>query len=467
MSVRAATVRERVVAPPLSLTLAALNASATTATRIASCCTALVRVEARPHVRFPSMRERLNMERLSAKEQLDRLRRGAVEIISEEEAAQKFEKSLRTGVPLKVKVGFDPTAPDLHLGHAVLIRKMKQFQDLGHVVVFLIGDFTASIGDPTGRSKTRPPLSTEAIQENAETFKAQVFKILDPQKTVIDFNSRWLGKLSSSDWIRLASRYTVARMLERDDFTKRLKTNQPISIHEMLYPLAQAYDSVALQADFEFGGTDQKFNLLVGRDIMREYGLEPQAILTTPLLEGTDGVEKMSKSLGNYIGFTEPAENIFGKVMSVSDELMFRYWELLTDLPLEELNRKREEIAKGLLHPMKFKAELAARIVRDFHGEDAARQAEAHFSRVHQRREEPEEMPEFRLESGAGVATLADAVVKSGLAPSKTEARRMIKAGAVSVDGNKVTEATAPLPAGVSNFVLRCGKLRFVRIRVT
>jgi len=406
------------------------------------------------------------MEKLSAKEQLNRLRRGAVEIISEEEAAQKFEKALRTGLPLTVKVGFDPTAPDLHLGHAVLIRKMKDFQDLGHRVVFLIGDFTASIGDPTGRSKTRPPLSVEEIQANAETFKAQVFKILDPRKTVIDFNSRWLGRLSSADWIRLASRYTVARMLERDDFNKRLKANQPISIHEMLYPLAQAYDSVALQADFEFGGTDQKFNLLVGRDIMREYGLEPQAILTTPLLEGTDGVEKMSKSLGNYIGFTEPAENIFGKVMSISDALMFRYWELLTDLPLDELNRRREEIGSGVLHPMKFKADLAARIVRDFHGEEAARRAEEHFARVHQRGEEPADMPEFKIRRDSEFSTLADVIVQSGLAPSKSEARRLLKAGAVSVDGAKITDVAAPVPAGLSSFVLRCGRRHFCRIAV-
>jgi len=405
------------------------------------------------------------MEKLSATEQLDFIRRGAVEIISDEEAREKFEKSLRTGVPLSVKVGFDPTAPDLHLGHAVLLRKMKQFQDLGHRVIFLIGTFTASIGDPTGRSRTRPPLSSEEIAVNAETFKSQVFKILDSEKTVIDFNGRWLGALTSSDWIRLASRYTVARMLERDDFSKRLKANQPISIHELLYPLSQAYDSVALKADFEFGGTDQKFNLLVGRDIMREYGLEPQVILTTPLLEGIDGVEKMSKSLGNYIGFTEPAETMYGKVMSISDELMFRYWELLTDLPMPELAARKAEMARGELHPMKFKAELAARIVRDFHGLEAARRAGEHFARVHQRREEPEEMPEFRLERGDETATLADLIVRSGMAPSKTEARRLLKAGAVTVNGNKITDVAAPIPSGLDSFVLRCGKLRFARVR--
>jgi len=405
------------------------------------------------------------MKNLSAAEQLEYLRRGAAEIINDDEAKQKFDKSLRTGVPLTVKVGFDPTAPDLHLGHAVLLRKMKDFQDLGHRVIFLIGDFTASIGDPTGRSKTRPPLKPEEIAANAETFKSQVFKILDSEKTVIDFNGRWLGRLSSSDWVRLASRYTVARMLERDDFTKRLKAGQPISIHEMLYPLAQAYDSVALKTDFEFGGTDQKFNLLVGRDIMREYGLEPQVILTTPLLEGLDGVEKMSKSLGNYIGFTEPAEDIYGKIMSISDALMFRYWELLTDIPMSDLARRKGEAERGELHPMKFKAELAARIVRDFHGTDAARRAGEHFARVHQRGEEPTDMPEFRLESRSGVATLAELIVLSGMAPSKTEARRLLKAGAVSVDGEKITDVAAPIPAGTGEFVLRCGKLRFMRIR--
>lgn len=402
----------------------------------------------------------------SAHEQLEYLRRGAVEIITEEEALQKFEKSRRTGEPLSVKVGFDPTAPDLHLGHAVLLRKMKHFQELGHRVIFLIGDFTASIGDPTGRSKTRPPLSREEIEANAETFKAQVFKILDRERTVIDFNSRWLGRLTSSEWIRLCSRYTVARMLERDDFARRLQANQPISVHELLYPLAQAYDSVALRADFEFGGTDQKFNLLVGRDIMREYGLEPQVILTTPLLQGTDGVEKMSKSLGNYIGFTDPPEEMFGKVMSISDTLMLRYWELLTDIPMEELVHMRAAIAAGTLHPMEAKAELAERLVRDFHGAEAARRARDRFVRVHQQGGLPEEMPLLRLERAGAPAALVDLVVAAGLAPSKSEARRLVRAGGVSVDGARVTDVTAPLPAGKSEFVLRCGRLKFCRVRL-
>jgi tyrosyl-tRNA synthetase len=419
------------------------------------------------------------MRTKSAQEQLEYIRRGAVEIISEEEAAAKFERSLRTGQPLTVKVGFDPTAPDLHLGHAVLLRKMKQFQDLGHRVVFLIGDFTASIGDPTGRSKTRPPLSREQIEANAETFKAQVFGILDPEKTVIDFNSRWLGALSSSDWIRLCSHYTLARMLERNDFSERLKSNQPISIHEILYPLAQAYDSVALRADFELGGTDQKFNLLVGRDIMREYGLEPQVILTTPLLEGTDGVEKMSKSLGNYVGFTESPEEIYGKVMSISDSLMFRYWELLTDLPSPEISRLKEETASGKVHPMDNKGDLALRIVADFHGRDAALAARAHFARVHRRGEAPEEMEEIRIRIGDAAPVprdtvdvtvrpampyVVDVLVDSGMAPSKSEARRLMKAGAVTIDGEKVDDARALIPADKRPFVLRCGKLQFRRV---
>ncbi len=416
----------------------------------------------------------------SAQEQLDYLRKGAVEIINEEEARLKFEKSLHTGIPLTVKVGFDPTAPDLHLGHAVLLRKMKHFQDLGHCVIFLIGDFTASIGDPTGRSRTRPPLSTEEIAANAETFRSQVFKILDRQRTLIDFNSRWLGKLSSADWIRLCSRYTVARMLERDDFNKRLKANQPISIHELLYPLAQAYDSVALEADFEFGGTDQKFNLLVGRDIMREYGLEPQVILTTPLLEGTDGVEKMSKSLGNYIGFTEPPQEIFGKVMSISDPLMYRYFELLTDVSAAEIARWKIAVASGEMHPMKLKAQLGFQLVNDFHDEEAARQAQANFERVHQRREMPEQVCEIEvtleerppdLKDGAHVLPdrilrIVDVLVQAGLAPSKSEARRLLKAGAVSIDGAKITDLEVPVPADKAEILLRCGKLHFRRIKI-
>jgi tyrosyl-tRNA synthetase len=403
----------------------------------------------------------------SAQEQLDYLRKGAVEIISEEGAIQKFEKSLRTGVPLKVKVGFDPTAPDLHLGHAVLLRKMKHFQDLGHTVIFLIGDFTASIGDPTGRSRTRPPLSFAEIAANAETFKAQVFKILDPVRTVIDFNNRWLGALTSSDWVRLCSRYTVARMLERDDFTKRLKANLPISVHELLYPLAQAYDSVALEADFEFGGTDQKFNLLVGRDIMREYGLDPQIILTTPLLEGISGGEQMSKSLGNYVAFTDPPDAAFGKIMSISDPLMLRYYELLTDAPLAGIEEMKRSMESGVLHPMRLKEHLAFQIVQDFHGAAAAREAQDEFARVHQRRETPEDMQEYALDLESGPATIVDLLAASGLVSSKSEARRLLKGGAVSVNGNRVQAITAAVPAELPDFVLRCGNRGFRRVRKT
>ncbi|PYV13325.1 MAG: tyrosine--tRNA ligase [Acidobacteria bacterium] len=397
----------------------------------------------------------------TAREQLEHLRRGAVEIISEEEALRKFEKSSATGAPLTVKVGFDPTAPDLHLGHVVLLRKMKHFQELGHRVIFVIGKFTALIGDPSGRSRTRRPASEDEIARNAETFKTQVFKVLDRDRTIVDFNNRWLGALASTDWVRLASRYTVARMLERDDFSKRLKAGQPISIHELLYPLAQGYDSVALQADFEFGGTDQKFNLLVGRDIMREYGLEPQVVLTTPLLEGLDGVEKMSKSLGNYIGITEPPEDIYGKAMSISDPLMFRYWELLTDTPLEEITASKRAVEAGDEHPMALKARLARRLVEDFHGPEAAARAAEHFERVHQRREIPEDIPEIKL-APADDANYVSALVETGLAPSKSEARRLIRSGAVSVNGEKMTDVAAPLPP--KPFILRCGKLRFVRV---
>jgi len=400
----------------------------------------------------------------SAQEQLEYLQRGAVEIITGEEALRKLERSIRTDTPLTVKVGFDPTAPDLHLGHAVLLRKMKHFQDLGHRVIFLIGDFTGMIGDPTGRSKTRPPLSPQQIADNAETYKSQVFKILDPARTVVDFNRRWLGKISSEDWVRLCSRYTVARMLERDDFTKRMKAGQPISIHELLYPLSQAYDSVFLKADFELGGTDQKFNLLVGRDIMRDFGLEPQVILTTPLLEGIDGVEKMSKSLGNYVGITEAPEGIYGKVMSIPDDLMFRYWELLTQVPEDEIARMMEAVASGEMHPMELKAQLAFSLVKDFHDIQAAKRAEEHFARVHRRHELPAEIEERRLSLGYDMNTWVDALVATGLAPSKSEARRLIKAGALEVNGSRITDVRAPIDPGNGPFYVKCGKLKFCRV---
>src|SRR5437867_12894785 len=320
-------------------------------------------------------------------EQLEYLRKGAVDIIRPEDLLAKLARSQKAGSPLTVKVGFDPSAPDLHLGHTVVLRKMKHFQDLGHRVVFVIGDFTGMIGDPTGQSKTRPVLTKEQVKKNAETYKKQVFKILHPKKTVIEFNSRWLGKLGAAGFIQLASKYTVARILERDDFAKRYKGGMPIGLHEFLYPLAQAYDSVALKADVEMGGTDQTFNLLVGRDVMREYGLEPQVVLTMPLLEGLDGVEKMSKSLGNYVGINESPREIYGKVMSISDTLMWRYWELCTDATLAEIADMRQRMSAGELHPKQAKSDLPRLILADYPGEKAAREAASEFEKIFARRE--------------------------------------------------------------------------------
>src|ERR1017187_4041863 len=312
----------------------------------------------------------------SVDEQLTYLKKGSAEIIRESDLRVKLEKSRATGKPLRVKLGMDPTAPDLHLGHTVVLRKLKHFQDLGHTAIFLIGDFTGMIGDPSGRNVTRPPLTPEEIAANAETYKIQVFKILDPQKTVVDFNNRWLGKLMGRDWVTLCSKYTVARMLERDDFSKRMKEQRPISMHELLYPLSQAYDSVALEADVELGGTDQKFNLLVGRSIKPEYGHEPQVIMTMPILEGLDGVQKMSKSLGNYVGISEPPAEMFGKLMSISDDMMWRYYVLLTDLAPAEIAALKSAVAAGKEHPLEIKKALARRIIADFHSGDEATQAQ-------------------------------------------------------------------------------------------
>jgi len=389
-------------------------------------------------------------------EQIAYLTKGAVDVVRREELKAKLEGSAATGKPLKVKVGFDPSAPDIHLGHTVLMRKMKHFQDLGHDVVFLIGDFTGLIGDPSGKSKTRPQLTREEIEKNAQTYKEQVFKILHPEKTIVDFNSRWLGALGADGFIRLASRYTVARMLERDDFQKRFSAQLPIAIHELLYPLAQAYDSVALQTDFELGGTDQLFNLLVGRDIMREYGLEPQVVLTTPLLEGLDGVDKMSKSLGNYIGVTDPPAEMFGKVMSVSDALMWKYYELLTDMSLSEI-----DALKGKDQPMQAKIDLARRIVADFHSKEAAEEAFRHFDSVIRKKEMPDEIPEKTLPPGA--YSLSAPLLSSGLASSRTEAKKLIEQGAVSVDGRR-TAADDTLNLAAGGLVLKVGKRKFVRI---
>ena len=407
------------------------------------------------------------MKEMSIEEQLKYLQKGAVEIIQLEELKERLQLSRESGKPLKVKVGFDPTAPDIHLGHTVILRKMKHFQDLGHEVIFLIGDFTGLIGDPSGLSQIRKPLSREEILQNAETYKQQFSKILDPEKTIVDFNSRWPGQLASEGFIRLASRYTVARILERDDFTKRMANNQPIAIHEILYPLAQAYDSVFLKCDVEMGGTDQKFNLLVGRDIQREYGLPPQVILTMPLLEGTDGVEKMSKSLDNYIGIEEPPKEIFGKIMSISDQLMWRYYELLTDFSLKEIEKMKKEAQEGLANPKDLKAKLAKVIIADFHSQKEAKKAEEEFERIFSRGELPDEMEERRIKCQAEPQWLPPLLVSLGLASSNSHARRLIEQGGVYLDGQRVEEPDLELDISKpQEIIIRVGKRKFYRLIV-
>jgi len=414
---------------------------------------------------------------LPVDEQLAYLRKGAAEIIRESDLRERLEKSLQSGKPMRVKAGFDPTAPDLHLGHTVLMRKLKHFQDMGHTVIFLIGDFTGLIGDPTGRSATRPPLSREQIDQNAETYKAQVFKILDRDKTEVRFNSEWLGKLGYEGFVRLAAKFTVSQMLEREDFHKRFEEEKPIAMHELLYPIAQGYDSVALEADVELGGTDQKFNLLMGRELQRHYGQLPQIVLTTPLLEGTDGVQKMSKSYGNYIGITEPPQEIFGKVMSISDELMWRYYELLTDVSMSDIERMRREAVGGQAHPMKLKQELAKRIVADFHTQEAAEQAAQDWSRMFQKDEAPEDLPLVSVhfeEVAAPNASTVDGNVqvkldkllaRTGLATSVTDGLRKLKQSAVKVDGELKTELVVAVKLR-SEFTLRAGK-KMVRVSVS
>ena len=401
---------------------------------------------------------------IPAQEQFEYLRRGVVEIIREEELIEKLKRAQKIGKPLRVKAGFDPTAPDIHVGHTVLIRKMKHFQDLGHVAIFLIGDFTGMIGDPSGRSATRKQLSREAVLENAETYKQQIFKILHPEKTIIDFNSRWMSQLGSEGFIRLASRYTVARILEREDFTNRFKTQQPIAMHELLYPLVQGYDSVALEADVELGGTDQKVNLLVGRELQREYGQESQVVMTTPLLEGLDGVQKMSKSLGNYIGINEAPKEQFGKVMSLSDELMFRYYELLTDVPLADLARLRKDIAAGQRHPMDVKADLAGHIIANYHGAAAAEAARDEFNRVFRKRETPEDIETKEISISLPVR-LTKLLASQNLAPSITESQRLIESGAVHVNSERVTDSKAEISAP-GEYLFKVGKRRFLRLRL-
>jgi tyrosyl-tRNA synthetase len=423
-------------------------------------------------------------------EQLAYLKKGVAEIIRESELKAKLEESLKTGKPLRAKLGVDPTAPDLHLGHTVVIRKLKHFQDMGHTAVFLIGDFTALVGDPTGQSETRPPLSREQVQTNAKTYLEQVFKILDPKKTEVRYNSEWLDKLSSYDIVRLCAKYRVARMLEREDFRTRLENEQPISMHELLYPLIVAYDSVMLKADVELGATEQKFNLLMGREIQREYGQESQVCMTMPILVGTDGQRKMSKSLGNYVGITESPEQMFGKLMSISDELMWSYWELVTDRTESWIAEIRRTIKEGTTHPMDVKMRLAQEIIGQFHGKDAAKQAADNFQRVFRNREAPEEIPEIRLKRVTGgvhatlpktglIAEEMTLPISSGSekwskalalleqVPSATEAERVMKQGGFEIDGLPVSDPTIKLNLEQpGSYRVRFGKKKFLRIVV-
>ena len=393
-------------------------------------------------------------------EQLPELERGAQEVL----LAADLTRKLQRGVPLRIKAGFDPTAPDLHLGHTVLLNKMRQFQQFGHEVIFLIGDFTGLIGDPTGRNQTRPPLTPEEVQANARTYQQQVFKILDPARTRVEFNSRWLSSLSAADFVRLTAQYTVARMLERDDFAKRYKSGQPIAIHEFLYPLAQGYDSVALRADVELGGTDQKFNLLVGRQLQSAYGQEPQVVLTVPLLEGTDGVNKMSKSLGNYIGIAEPPADMFGKVMSISDSLMWRYYELLSFRPLAEVAALRQAVTDGR-NPRDVKLELAQELVARFHGAGAAEQAQREFLLRVSDRAVPANLTPQVLSVPAEGIRLPNLLKAAGFVASTSEATRKIGEGAVRIDGERVTDRGLTLKAG-TDAVVQLGSKRFARIKL-
>ncbi len=396
-------------------------------------------------------------------EQISLIERGTVDVVSRDDLVRKLKKSAESGVPLRVKTGFDPTAPDLHLGHTVLIQKMKHFQDLGHDIYFLIGDFTGMIGDPTGKSETRKPLTIDDVKRNAETYKEQIFKILDPEKTKVVFNSSWLGQLTSYDMIKLASQLTVARMLEREDFRVRFDGEKPISIHEFLYPLIQGYDSVALESDVELGGTDQLFNLLMGRDLQRSWNQEPQVVITMPLLEGLDGVNKMSKSLGNYIGITESADDIYGKVMSISDMLMFRYYELLSDLPEADIGTLAAEMHNGKIHPKEVKKKLARELTARFYGEDNAVRAEESFEQVFRHHGLPENIPELVLEKADGEVWLPKLLVEAGLTGSTSEARRLIKQQAVSLDNEKVLDTEYNVqPAG--DVLIKVGKRRFAKV---
>lgn len=398
-------------------------------------------------------------------EQLSYLTKGTVDVIRPEDLRAKLAAAEKTGQKLRVKAGFDPTAPDLHVGHTVLIRKMRHFQQLGHDVIFLIGDFTGLIGDPTGRNATRPALTPEQIAANAETYKTQIFKLLDPDKTIIEFNAKWLNAFTPIDFIKLMAKATIAQMLERDDFTKRYQAGIPISVHELLYPLAQGYDSVALRSDVELGGTDQKFNLLMAREIQRAYGQEPQVIMTTPLLEGLDGVNKMSKSYGNYIGINEAPDDIYGKVMSVSDAMMWRYYELLTDLTLTEVAALQAAVEAEARHPRDVKSELAKKLVADFHSQAAANEAEAEFTRRFREHQAPAEIETRTLQVGEPTIKLVDLLVQTELVTSKAEAKRLIAQGGVKLNGEKVGEMLAQLTvAETREVLLQVGKLKFLKI---
>jgi len=397
-------------------------------------------------------------------EQLAFLKKGTVDLIREDDLRAKLERSQGTGRPLRVKLGLDPTAPDIHIGHTVVIRKLRAFQDLGHTVIFLVGDFTAMIGDPTGKSVTRPPLSRDEIAVNAETYKTQMFKLLDPEKTEVRFNSEWMDAFDASDFIRLTSRTTVKQILERDDFTKRMADEKPIALHELLYPLVQGYDSVALESDVEMGGTDQKFNMLMGRNLQREFEQEPQVILTMPLLEGLDGVQKMSKSLNNYIGIDELPDQMFGKVMSVSDALMWRYYELLTDTSIDEVNALKFKVESDAAHPRDMKVQLAKAIISDFHSAQAADKAEEEFNRRFVEKGVPEEVEEREIPSK--VHRLAEILTSTGMAASKGEAKRLIEQGGVRVNGEKTTSVAAEFDIKPdAEFLLQVGKLNFMRVR--
>jgi len=404
---------------------------------------------------------------MTVTEQLEILRRGAVEILLEKELAEKLEKSVKTGTPLRIKAGFDPTAPDLHLGHTVLLQKLRQFQLLGHEIFFLIGDFTGMIGDPTGKSETRKALTREDVLRNAETYKEQVFKVLDPEKTRVVFNSEWLSPLKATDLISLAAKYTVARMLEREDFHNRYSKQLPISIHEFLYPLIQGYDSVALKADVELGGTDQKFNLLVGRELQREWGQSPQTVITMPLLEGLDGVNKMSKSLGNYIGINEPPDDIFGKIMSISDPLMIRYYELLSDTSLAELDLLKRGLEDGSVHPMEAKKALGCELVSRYHGPDESARAQENFVSRFRDNQIPDDMPEVRIrpsdELHAGKILLCKLLAMASLVKSNGEGRRAIQQGGVKINGERVADEGLEIACS-GEFVLQVGKRRFAKV---